>query len=282
MHIRLATRKSPLALAQAHMTAARLKEHFGAACTLLPLVSTGDRRTEWSLEQQGGKGLFTAELEESLLKGEADIAVHSSKDLPGDMPAGLVLAGCLPRADVRDVLVCRAGVDRPIRIATGSPRRRSQLQRLFPDAVFSEIRGNVDTRLKKVAAGDADATVLAAAGLARLGFDGWPGVVFRVLELTESVPAVGQGAIGIQCRAGDVANYAAAFDAPTLRAVRLERALQAALGAGCHTALGAHAAGDTLHLFHPGCGIQRIAVGPADYDAPDAFAARLVGRLRLA
>ena len=159
MKIILATRKSPLALVQTEQVAAHLRAMIpGADCELLRIVTTGDRQTEWSLEKQGGKGLFTSELEAALERGEADLAVHSTKDLPGIMPPGLTIAGYLPRADARDILVLRDGVDTPRTIATGSPRRRLQLQMLFPDATFTEIRGNVDTRLRKIGSdGVADA-----------------------------------------------------------------------------------------------------------------------------
>ena len=120
----LATRKSPLALAQTEMVAAHLREHLGVETELLKIVTTGDRQTDWSLENKGGKGLFTGELEAALQRGEADVAVHSTKDLPGDMPPGLAVGGYMPRADTRDMLVLRAGVEVPATIATGSPRRR--------------------------------------------------------------------------------------------------------------------------------------------------------------
>jgi hydroxymethylbilane synthase len=273
----LATRKSPLALAQAEMVAARLRVSLGVAVELLKIVTTGDRQAEWSLEQKGGKGLFTSELEQALLRGEADLAVHSTKDLPGDMPAGLALAGYLPRADARDVLVVRAGVTAPASIATGSPRRRLQIARLFPAATFTEIRGNVDTRLKKIAAGAADATLLAAAGLARLGIANWPGVEFRPLAFSEMVPAVGQAAIAIQTRAADAARLAPALDATTARHVALERAFQNALGGGCHTALGAHATDTTLHFFHEQTGPRTLALTPADFATPAETARRVLG-----
>jgi hypothetical protein len=142
----LATRKSPLALAQSEMVAAHLTTELKVEVELQKFVTTGDRQTEWSLEQKGGKGLFTSELEASLLSGESDLAVHSTKDLPGEMPEGLMIAGYMPRADARDVLVLRDDVDTPTKLATGSPRRRWQLQMLFPNLEFCEIRGNVDTR----------------------------------------------------------------------------------------------------------------------------------------
>ena len=280
MKIILATRKSPLALTQTEMVAARFREKIpGAECELLRIVTTGDRQAEWSLAKQGGKGLFTAELEQALLRGEAHVAVHSCKDLPGENPPGLAVAGFMPREDTRDVLVLREGVTEPKTIATGSPRRQLQITRLFPTATFSEIRGNVDTRLKKIAAGAADATILARAGMNRLGIHSWPGVTFRPLAFTESVPAVGQGAIAIQCRAEDAPVFAAALDAATARAVNIERSIQACVGGGCQIAFAAHVVDDTLHFFHEKTGIRTVALTPGDFANPSAAAQRLLKEL---
>ena len=273
----LATRKSPLALAQAELAAAQLRAHFSEAeCALLRMVTTGDRKAGWSLERQGGKGLFTAELEQALLRGEADVAVHSSKDLPNELANGLVIAGCLPRGDPRDVLVVRAGVTRPASIATGSPRRRLQISLKFPGATFTEIRGNVDTRLKKVAAGAADSTVLAAAGLNRLGIRSWPGLEFHPLEFGEMVPAVGQGAIAVQCREADAARFAPALDASTGRQLALERALQGRAGGGCQLAFAAHATSDELFFFHESTGQRRLPLDSADFDRPPEAVDRIL------
>jgi len=278
----LATRKSPLALAQTEMTAAHLRASLGVETELLKIVTTGDQQSAWSLEQKGGKGLFTSELEQALLRGEATIAVHSTKDLPGEMPAGLAIAGYLPRADPHDVLVVREGVTVPKTIATGSPRRRMQIARLFPDVAFTEIRGNVDTRLKKIAEqGVADATILAAAGLARLGIAAWPGLEFRPVDFFRMVPAVGQGAVGIQCRTGDAAWLAPVFDAATARAVNVERAFQNALGGGCHTAFGAFASGDLFHFFHEQTGVRIFPLTATDYADPVAMSARVLRVLGL-
>lgn len=280
MKIILATRKSPLALVQAELVAARLMTEIpGSQCELLKIVTTGDQRTEWSLSKQGGKGLFTAELEHAMLRGEADIAVHSCKDLPGENTPGLVVAGYLPRADVRDVLVLRDGITQPTKIATSSPRRQLQIRQLFPKAGFAEIRGNVDTRLKKIANGEADATVLAAAGMQRLGIVSWPGVTFRVLSVNESVPAVGQGAIAAQCRAGDEAKYARALDAATARGVTLERAFQTKLGAGCQIAFAAHVTVDRLYFFHEKTGTRSLPLVPADFAQPMQTAERILKEL---
>lgn len=278
----LATRKSPLALAQTEMVAAHLRNQLGVETELLKIVTTGDQQAEWSLEQRGGKGLFTSELEAAILRGEADVAVHSTKDLPGDMPAGLAIGGYLPRADARDVLVLRAGVDTPRTIATSSPRRRLQVQRMFPDVAFTEIRGNVDTRLRKIGEQHvADGTILAAAGLKRLGIETWPGIEFAPLEFDQMVPAVGQGAIAVQCPENDAAKFAAVFDAPTMRAVTVERAFQAALGGGCHTAFAAHVNQDTLYLFHESSGVHSVALTAADFAAPAETAARVLRQLGL-
>ena len=278
----LATRQSPLALVQAAAVAAHLRAVLGCEPELLKLVTTGDRQADWSLEQRGGKGLFTGELEAALLRGEADFAVHSAKDLPGAMPAGLTVVGYLPRADARDVLILRQGITDPMTVATGSPRRRAQLARLYPAAQFTAIRGNVDTRLRKIAVdGLADATVLAAAGLARLGLDRWPGLDFVPFDFTRMVPAVGQGAIAVQCRAADVAKFAAVFDAPTARAVNVERAFQAALAGGCQTALGVHATADTLYLFHENIGVRSLPISSDDINEPAATAARVLKQLGL-
>jgi hypothetical protein len=206
----LATRKSPLALAQTEMVAAHLRDRLGVETELLKIVTTGDKQTEWSLEKRGGKGLFTSELEAALQRGEADVAVHSTKDLPGDMPAGLAIGGYMPRADTRDVLVLRAGVPTPRTLATGSPRRRLQVQRLFPAVQFSEIRGNVDTRLRKIGEqGVADGSVLAAAGLKRLGISEWPG---------RGVSPAGFRPDGAGGRAGGDCRFSAA--PPTRRVLR--------------------------------------------------------------
>jgi hydroxymethylbilane synthase len=278
----LATRKSPLALTQTEMVAAHLRNQLGVETELLKIVTTGDKQAEWSLEQRGGKGLFTSELEAAVRRGEADVAVHSTKDLPGEMADALAIGGYMPRADTRDVLVLRAGVETPATLATGSPRRRMQVQLLFPQVAFTEIRGNVDTRLRKIGEQHlADGTVLAAAGLKRLGIETWPGVEFAPLSFDQMVPAVGQGAIAVQCREEDAAKFAAVFDVPTARAVTLERAFQAALGGGCHTAFAAHATGDMLYLFHESAGLQSIALTPADFAAPVETAARILKQFRL-
>ncbi len=247
----LATRKSPLALKQADLASDVLAEKLGVEVEILPLSTTGDQRLEWSLEQEGGKGLFTKELEVALLEGRADVAVHSAKDLPTEMPEGLVLAGYLPREDPRDVLVSRADVSCPKVIATGSPRRRAQLLATrWPDVETKEIRGNVGTRLRKIAEDhEADATVLASAGLLRLGIQDFPGLRFEHLPIEEMVPAPGQAAIALQVRESDIAGFSAACDTATALAVDFERTLLATMGGGCQVAAGIHRQGDNLFIF---------------------------------
>ena len=280
--IRIATRKSPLALAQTQLVIAHLAAQMpGVVFELHKVVTTGDRKLEWSLEKQGGKGLFTAEIEAALRSGEATLAMHSTKDLPGEVAqSDLVVAGYLPREDPRDVLVLRSGVQTPAMLATSSPRRRMQIAPLFPGLEFTEIRGNVDTRLTKIARGDADATILAQAGLNRLGIREWPGVVFRPLGVDEMVPAVGQGAVAVQCRREDEARFAPLLDASTRHDVGIERAFQSLTGAGCQIAFAAHAAPDgSVRLFHERCGLQCRRY---DGSAPVDFAARVLKELGLA
>jgi len=278
----LATRKSPLALVQTGMVAAHLRIALHVETEELRIVTTGDKQADWSLEQKGGKGLFTGELEQALLRGEADVAVHSTKDLPGEMPAGLAIAGYLPREDPRDVLIVRAGLAAPQTIATGSPRRRLQIAKLFPGVEFTEIRGNVDTRLHKIAEQRvADGTILASAGLKRLRIASWAGLDFRPLGFEQMVPAVGQGAIAVQCRTADAARLAAAFDAVTAKGIALERAFQHTLGGGCHTAFGVHAVAAELFFFHEQTGLRRLPLAAADLDAPAQTAARILKSLGL-
>ena len=253
--IRLATRGSPLALRQSIMVQKLIESSAPSLEVELSEVSTtGDRQREWSLEHQGGTGLFTKELEHLLLTGEADIAVHSSKDLPGEIVDGLVIAGYLPREQVHDVLVLREDVQTPITIATGSPRRRKQLEVRYPDVEWLEIRGNVETRLKKIQDGYADATVLAAAGLNRLGIKEWEGTTFHSLAIEDVVPSPGQGAIAVQCREGESPRLPnSIFSRSTFRSVSVEKQLMSLLGGGCHSCIGAHLDGDRLLVFHENC-----------------------------
>ena len=248
--LRVATRKSPLAMRQTLATVEHLTEAIsGLEHELLPMSTSGDQRQSWSLEERGGKGLFTKELEVAMLDGRADLAVHSAKDMPTELPDGLSLAGYLPRVDPADVLVVRRGVDSPKTIATGSPRRRAQAKQLFPDAEFFEIRGSVETRLRKIAQGQADATYLAAAGLSRLGIEEFEGLVFRPMSLAEMIPAAGQAAIALECREEDVPVLAPFLCRETAKCVNLERQLLAALGGGCHTAVAIHVTDQRVYIF---------------------------------
>jgi hydroxymethylbilane synthase len=250
--IRVATRASALALAQARSVAAGLA---GAAVEIVPMRTEGDRLAEARLAVVGGKGLFVREIEEALLRGDVDVAVHSLKDLPAEQPSGLTLAAFPPREDARDVLVARqpATVEtlaRGARVGTSSPRRRALLLALRPDLAVEPIRGNVDTRLRKLATGDWDALVLAAAGLRRLALapEHW-----APLDPDVFVPAVGQGIIAVEARANDrdMLTRLARVDDPITRACALaERAYLARLGASCHTPMAAHARleGDILRM----------------------------------
>lgn len=249
---------------------------------LLEFTTTGDQQRDWSLAAQGGKGLFTRELEEALLDGRAHLAVHSAKDLPTTLPGGLDLAGFLPRADVRDVLVRRADVTTPRKIATGSPRRQSQSRAWWPQAEWTELRGNLDTRLKKIAQGEADATFLAAAGLHRLGITAWEGLVFEPVPIERMVPAAGQGAIALECRSADAWKYAAAVCQPTGRAVFVERSVLWALGGGCHSASAAYLTGDALHVFHEPKGRAQFVVKESEPAKASAKAVMAVQQWLLA
>jgi hydroxymethylbilane synthase len=243
--IRLATRASRLALIQARAVAGPL-EAAGARVEIVPMRTEGDRRAEARLAAIGGKGLFVREIEEALLRGEADVAVHSLKDLPAEVPAGLTLAVFPEREDPRDVLVTRGagGLDvlpRGARVGTSSPRRRAITLALRGDLCVLPIRGNVDTRLAKLDAGDYDALVLAAAGLRRLGVSARHATP---LAPDVFVPAVGQGVLGVQARADDAATLAALRPldhAPTRACAEAERAFLARLGASCVTPMAAHA-----------------------------------------
>jgi hydroxymethylbilane synthase len=251
--IRLGTRGSPLALAQARSVAAALSGV--TEVEVVPMRTEGDRLAEARLAVVGGKGLFVREIEEALLRGDIDLAVHSLKDLPAEPPAGLTLAAFPPREDPRDVLIGRSPLTvetlpRGARVGTSSPRRRALLLAARPDLAVEPIRGNVDTRLRKLAGGDWDAVVLAAAGLRRLGVTPEHGAA---LDPDTFVPAVGQGVIAVQARAGDrptLAALAHADDAATRACALAERAYLARLGASCNTPMAAHARleGGTLRM----------------------------------
>ena len=255
--LRLGSRGSQLALYQAN-TVARMIADTGAARPDVVIIRTsGDRLQEAPLSEIGGKRLFVKELEDALLNEEIDLAVHSSKDMPAVLPEGLTIAGVLPRAEPHDAVVLPAAGDRPSRaasldaliqalgpspsIGTSSVRRIAQLTRLMPGARFSAIRGNLDTRLRKLDSGGYDALVLAAAGLHRLGFD--ERISLR-LPLDACVPAPGQGIIAVEIRDGDrrVADAVRPLtDESSALVLAAERALVEALGGGCQTPIGAYA-----------------------------------------
>lgn len=245
--LRIATRKSPLALWQAEHVAARLRAaHPGVDVVLLPMSTKGDQILDRSLAAIGGKGLFIKELEIALEERRADLAVHSMKDVPADLPAQFTIGAILERADPRDALVApRAGTLEALpsgaRVGTSSLRRRAQLLAARPDLRIEALRGNLNTRVRRLDEGSLDAIVLACAGLARLG---WEQRIAARLPLEVSLPAVGQGAIGVECRADDttiLARLAALEHPPTRVAVDAERAFSRRLGGGCQSPVAAHA-----------------------------------------
>jgi len=280
--IRIATRGSPLALRQSEMVIEYLSKRLpDADFETIKIKTTGDKQKQWNLEARGGKGLFTKELELALILGEADIAVHSAKDLPTEEPEALALAGFLPRANPSDVLITRKNSGKFSFIGTSSPRRRAQLKLLYPEAVWSEIRGNVDTRLKKVASGKVDATVLAAAGLERLGITEWEGLNFLLLTPEEVVPAVGQAAIALQTRNDDVEKYAPLLCAKTAEAVSIEREFLRSMGGGCHTAMGGYFDGEKLRIFHEKTGKKQFTLSKDERENPQAAIQRVLSELDL-
>jgi len=265
--ITLATRKSPLALAQTQLAEKAVCEAFpDCEVNQLPMTTTGDQRLGWSLQEKGGKGLFTKELEIALLEGRADLAVHSAKDLPTEMNDGLSIAAFLPRETVDDVLVKKTGLLRIQSLATGSPRRRAQAALFLPEVEFREIRGNVETRLNKIKEGAADATILASAGLRRLGITGWEGLEFELLQLSQMIPAVGQGAIALQCRRDDAEKFKVLSDPSTDVAVRIEREFLALVDGGCQTAYAAHFNERTLVAFHEESGRFSLTFNSLDME----------------
>jgi hydroxymethylbilane synthase len=251
--LRLGTRKSPMAMIQSGHVAELITQRTGARVELVGLISFGDV-TRVNLPDIGGTGVFVSALRESLLGGEVDLAVHSLKDLPTAAMPGITLAAVPVREDPRDALVARDGAklaDLPpgAVIGTGSPRRAAQLRLLRPDVRPVPVRGNAGTRLGKVTSGEVDAVVLACAGLARLGeLDR----VSQVFETDDMLPAPGQGALAVECRAGatDLTELLSQVDDPASRAaVTAERTVLAELQAGCSAPLGAYAAGTgVLHL----------------------------------
>ena len=243
---------------QARAVAGALAEKTGHDCQIAVITTSGDRLQEAPLSEVGGKRLFVKEIEDALLRGDIDLAVHSSKDMPALLPEGLAIAASLPRADPHDAVVLPASQQRPVAtiselvtalgqsptIATSSVRRIAQLARLLPGARFVAVRGNLDTRLRKLDAGDSGALVLAAAGLRRLGF---AERITITLPAEVCVPAPGQGVVAVEVRADDrqTSELLARIDDPAATtALTAERALVAALGGGCQMPVGALATVD--------------------------------------
>jgi hydroxymethylbilane synthase len=247
--LRLGTRGSPLALTQARMVQKALAAAHGLEPEQIAIEvirTSGDRIQDRPLSEVGGKGLFTKEIEEALSAGAIDLAVHSSKDMPTVLPDGLVLSAFMEREDPRDVFISRkassiADLPRGATVGTASLRRQAMLLRMRPDLVAVPLRGNVETRLRKIDAGEADATMLALAGLKRLGLTE---AATAVMSVEEFLPAVGQGAIGIETRADDktTRDMLAKIDhAPTTSALHCERAFLAVLDGSCRTPIGGYA-----------------------------------------
>ncbi|HQR37561.1 MAG TPA: hydroxymethylbilane synthase [Blastocatellia bacterium] len=268
----IGSRGSALALWQSRAVAALLeKAHPGLSCHIEIIKTTGDRLHDASLVAISGKGVFTKEIEDAMLDGRVDFAVHSLKDLPTTLPPGLALGAVTEREDPRDALAARAGVDslsgipRGGRVGTSSPRRRCQLAALRPDIELVELRGNVDTRLAKIETEGLDGVILACAGLRRLGFE------HRITEsipVDSMVPAVGQGALGIEIRDGDddVSEIVQVLaDATTAACCAAERAFLAAMGGGCAQPIAGHAwvDGELLRMIaavDDGAQVRRIAM----------------------
>jgi hydroxymethylbilane synthase len=254
--LRIATRESPLALWQAEYVKARLEAaHPGLRVSLLPMTTRGDQILNSPLAQIGGKGLFIKELEVALLEGRADIAVHSMKDVPMEFPEGLGLAAICEREDCRDAFVSNdfAGLaELPLAAVVGSSslRRQCQLRAHRPDLVLRDLRGNVNTRLRKLDEGEYQAIILAGAGLIRLGM---PERIRQFLPVEVSLPAGGQGAVGVECRLDDSATRAlleCLHHEPTALCVSAERAMNRRLQGGCQVPIAALArlTGEDLHL----------------------------------
>ena len=254
--IRIATRKSPLAMWQAeHVADALRAAHPGINVEILGMSTQGDKILDTPLAKIGGKGLFVKELEARMLEGDADIAVHSMKDVPVELPEGLHLAVIMQREDPRDAFVSNkyASLDELPEgavVGTSSLRRQCQLSDRRPDLKIESLRGNVNTRLKKLDDGEYDAIILAAAGLIRLGF---AERIRESIEPEDSLPAIGQGAVGIECRSDDPrvnALLAPLHDKDTADRVLAERAMNARLEGGCQVPIGGHAVldGDNLWL----------------------------------
>jgi len=234
---------------QATLVAERIRAASGRTCEIVVIKTSGDRLQDMPLSEIGGKRLFVKEIEDALLKGDVDLAVHSSKDMPAVLPGGLDLGAVLEREDPRDALVRPSSIgDRPssigdrLRIGTGSVRRVAQLRARFPHASFENVRGNLDTRLRKLDSGEYDLLVLAAAGLRRLGFGAR---ISESLSIDDCVPAPGQGIIAVEIRSDDAATREAVAridDADAAASLAAERSLVSALGGGCQMPIGGIAA----------------------------------------
>ena len=278
--LRLGTRGSPLALAQARMVRQALAAAHGfdpEQIAIEVIRTSGDRIQDRPLADVGGKGLFTKEIEEALAADTIDLAVHSSKDMPTVLPPGLVLSAFMEREDPRDVFISRkaksiAGLPRGATVGTASLRRQAMVKRKRPDLTIVPLRGNVETRLRKLDEGVADATLLALAGLKRLGL---ADAATAVLDVNEFLPAVGQGAIGIETRADDARTcelLAAINHADTFSALGAERAFLAVLDGSCRTPIGGHATISGGRLRFRG-----MVVKP---DGSEAFEATREGNVR--
>lgn len=252
--VRIATRQSRLALWQAEHVAMRLREaHPGLSVVLVPMTTTGDRILDRPLADVGGKGLFIKELELALAEERADIAVHSMKDVPSELPPGMTLAAMLPREDPRDVFVSVKhptfkALPQGARVGTSSLRRQCQLSYVRPDLEIVTLRGNVDTRLRKCQEGHYDAIILAAAGLIRLGL---ASRITHYFEADQSVPAVGQGIIGIECRESDRASIdrvRALNDSTSWHCIEAERAFALRLQGSCQSPIAGYARIDGTNL----------------------------------
>ena len=292
--LRIATRKSPLALWQSEHVAARLREaHPRLEIELVPMSTRGDEILDRSLAAIGGKGLFLKELELAMQRGEADCAVHSLKDVPMVLDPGFALPAILERGDYADAFVSNryaniADLPMHARVGSASLRRQAQLRALRPDVVITDLRGNVNTRLAKLDAGEYDAILLACAGLQRLGFDDR---IRARLDAPEWLPAPAQGAIAVECRddAPEIAALLAVLDdAPTRTCVEAERALNRRLDGSCHVPIAAFARleGDRLHLqglvasVQDGRSLRRH--GEGDPARPEALGERLADELQAA
>ena len=279
----IGSRGSALALWQAHHIAAKLTE-LGAETRLEIIKTTGDKIQDVPLAKVGGKGLFTKEIEEALLESKIDLAVHSMKDMPTGVPAGLIISAIPEREEPRDAMVGATLNDLPdgARIGTSSLRRASQLLALGRGFVIENLRGNVDTRLRKLDEGQYDAIVLAAAGLRRLG---WQDRIREIISADVMCPAVGQGALAIETReSGEAREIARKLDhAETRACVEAERAMLAVLGGGCQVPIGAHAqlvgSEITLHAIVASPDGQRIIRGKLSGADPQQVGAALGQRL---